>query len=673
VVDPWKTLGIAPTDDAREVKKAYAARIKRANPEDDPAGFQELRKAFELALNYARWHKAHREPPPEPPAPQARARPAAPAVPLDHGALKTHLRDFESQCAREAAAWLMKEVEELHDDLARFGSEDAWRSLLGNECLWNVESRHRFGRSLLELLVRNRLQLSPAIWCLLDREFRWSEQSLSFDRFLPRAELDRVLERLEKAPLERARQLFDEGRVADAEALLEPIATGPDVRAAVAREMLERCSAERKADRLMRAVERLRADERAWSDAACWRDLLSHGELKLYEVRAAFQKALLDYLTRNGEGLRGDVWRELDAEFDWSKHLPPDELARVVLKLSSAIVEHIESLFEQGDHKAVIQRWRLFASRLEAEASEKADRLADRSGSALLERAEALAAALEHRGAIAEARVLLLLPASGLRQRAKELVQRCLVELVEAAERLFDRSLEAEVIAQLEPVINELDAPLMVRARLLLSWSHLRRGAPEKAVAHLEEVLRLEPRNVTALSALAIAYRARGLLGQASSTYRKILWLEPDNEHVARELEALLGKEAEHRESRPTTPRSDPVATSEGAPSAYFPVSLLLALAALGRLLSLGEGRLDPQAVVVVKLIGASSLIGGLFSGLLLLNRREGPLALGLHLSSSEPRFSPDPAKRRRIAYLKATLAASVIVALAGLWWAVTR
>lgn len=51
----WSILGLSsPTKDITEIKKAYAAKAKMTNPEDDPEGFEKLHNAYKSALTYAR-------------------------------------------------------------------------------------------------------------------------------------------------------------------------------------------------------------------------------------------------------------------------------------------------------------------------------------------------------------------------------------------------------------------------------------------------------------------------------------------------------------------------------------------------------------------------------------------------------------------------------------------
>lgn len=56
---PWEILGLpGPTGDRKEIKRAYAAKLKVTRPEEDPEGFMALREALGDATVYA-VHKAH--------------------------------------------------------------------------------------------------------------------------------------------------------------------------------------------------------------------------------------------------------------------------------------------------------------------------------------------------------------------------------------------------------------------------------------------------------------------------------------------------------------------------------------------------------------------------------------------------------------------------------------
>lgn len=52
----WEELGIERTDNMREIKRAYAAKLKLVHPEEHPKEFQELHEAYKLALNIAKYH-----------------------------------------------------------------------------------------------------------------------------------------------------------------------------------------------------------------------------------------------------------------------------------------------------------------------------------------------------------------------------------------------------------------------------------------------------------------------------------------------------------------------------------------------------------------------------------------------------------------------------------------
>jgi len=50
----WTILGIRATANERDIKRAYARQLKTTRPEDNPQAFQDLRTAYETALQVAR-------------------------------------------------------------------------------------------------------------------------------------------------------------------------------------------------------------------------------------------------------------------------------------------------------------------------------------------------------------------------------------------------------------------------------------------------------------------------------------------------------------------------------------------------------------------------------------------------------------------------------------------
>jgi hypothetical protein len=57
----WDELGIAPSDDPKTIRRAYAARLKELDPDRDPAAFARLREAYERALDPSRPPRRHAE------------------------------------------------------------------------------------------------------------------------------------------------------------------------------------------------------------------------------------------------------------------------------------------------------------------------------------------------------------------------------------------------------------------------------------------------------------------------------------------------------------------------------------------------------------------------------------------------------------------------------------
>lgn len=57
-MDPFDILGLEEPADEASIKRAYARLLKVTRPDSDPAGFQQLHEAYQLALQYSRWQSA---------------------------------------------------------------------------------------------------------------------------------------------------------------------------------------------------------------------------------------------------------------------------------------------------------------------------------------------------------------------------------------------------------------------------------------------------------------------------------------------------------------------------------------------------------------------------------------------------------------------------------------
>lgn len=57
----WSILGIEPTNNLKDIKRAYAKQSKVYHPEDDPENFQRLQKAYQEALAWQKSHSGNEE------------------------------------------------------------------------------------------------------------------------------------------------------------------------------------------------------------------------------------------------------------------------------------------------------------------------------------------------------------------------------------------------------------------------------------------------------------------------------------------------------------------------------------------------------------------------------------------------------------------------------------
>lgn len=99
----WEILEITPTADEREIRRAYAKKLKVTRPDEDPSGYQALREAFEEAQQLAPYYQEMEQEEEE-------------FSPFEEEALKTELEEAKSEesavnFSNEFSEVLQKEIQ----------------------------------------------------------------------------------------------------------------------------------------------------------------------------------------------------------------------------------------------------------------------------------------------------------------------------------------------------------------------------------------------------------------------------------------------------------------------------------------------------------------------------------------------------------------------------------
>ncbi|WP_020656825.1 hypothetical protein [Massilia niastensis] len=161
--------------DARDVRRAYALKLKRIDQQADPEGFQALRRAYEIALDWVEWKTQQGGAPDAPPEAALEAPPDPPAAPPDEDELAGAV--FELFAGQADA---LARTSRLHD-------RDAWNAMLcgalDDERLLGLDARMYFEQRIVLVLARGWHPGHEALLAAATELFGWADNRRALERF----------------------------------------------------------------------------------------------------------------------------------------------------------------------------------------------------------------------------------------------------------------------------------------------------------------------------------------------------------------------------------------------------------------------------------------------------------------------------------------------------------
>lgn len=197
----WDILGINPTEEVGAIKKAYAKKLKLHHPEEDPAGYQILREAYDEALKLAKNKKI---------ITSVKSYESKDEViseeEINKNVKSNNLNEvnFTEDIINKKRVYqntdkinsiedyytiedmerviesFFDKVHNLYKDFQNRISVENWKEILSSDVLWNLDYKDVISKNMLNFLLHNP-NIPKEVWLELNKTFYWNEEE-NYDR-----------------------------------------------------------------------------------------------------------------------------------------------------------------------------------------------------------------------------------------------------------------------------------------------------------------------------------------------------------------------------------------------------------------------------------------------------------------------------------------------------------
>jgi hypothetical protein len=210
-MNDWEILGIAPTQDPREIKRAYSRALRIYHPEKDPEGFQRLRAAYERLIAYMpNWGiESLGESQENLDSPRSiQFGKESQEISADDSVNDRANSSQEEMGENSDIPDSFENLNNAWDDFwlrsDQYLSIHSWKIFLSRHELWDLNIKNSFSWQLLSTFEtayhENHLDNIPVqSWLLLDHTFDWHSHELQLSKVLDDDFVDFLMLRIRKA------------------------------------------------------------------------------------------------------------------------------------------------------------------------------------------------------------------------------------------------------------------------------------------------------------------------------------------------------------------------------------------------------------------------------------------------------------------------------------------